>query len=657
MKKMSLFVSVLVLVLVGCASEVTPDDGATADRVFVIDDAPAADRPTTADGSPPDARPTADAQAEAQADVQPDASAEDAAPEAATEDATDAADVTPVAATLTVALAASPSSTTVVRNATNVPSVGLTFTAGPTSDALIQSVWLSGVGDTAGTFRHEAFCDVVTSCAIYQGATQVGLAQSPDCLVGAMHITNMNVVVLAGTSVTLIARCTVDSVVAQPGGDRYAIGIVFGADVSAIDTSGTPIDATLASAVSANAQSATSVIVTVLNSGTLTIERGSMRQSTNLVAGGSAPQNLGEFRATARYEDITISRANLLSSGDAANAAQIVIAQDGVVHGWTTLPPGWDMHADVDLATAAMTQIVVPRDSSITFQVWAVTNPVQSSASVHGARNGVCRTGNIMRLGLNAGLTTGEWDENYAGRFNVRATGAVSGSRIYADGTPTLGNPFALRRSVPVITSLPLPTTVLTGGTRMTFAHFSVSVNGPSIGVKSFVFAVTMSLSGEWPTNFRLHRVPEIALADVRIVDGAGNDLESGTSLATWTGVAYVIVSFTDEQIISGSGIEYTLDAMVNGTIAFGDFVSTSFMRSSAVMPETGWLTTDTTLDAAGLIGPHVTHGGGIYSGGIVWSDLSEVPHVAQSIDLGGSEDWATDVWIDDLTHAQTLIL
>ena len=119
-------------------------------------------------------------------------------------------EMTIVDAELAVSMAAMPALTTAVSHEPLIPSVGITFTASGASSVLIRSVRLSGVGDLEGAASPDLLNDVITSCALFDGDVQVGLAQSPDAGSGTMRITNVNVTVPAGSSLTLVARCTAD---------------------------------------------------------------------------------------------------------------------------------------------------------------------------------------------------------------------------------------------------------------------------------------------------------------------------------------------------------------------------------------------------------------------------------------------------------------
>jgi hypothetical protein len=563
------------------------------------------------------------------------------------------------ASNLSVSLAASPTAGTAVKKESMIPSAGFVFTAGSQSQILIRSVKLTGTADvtTPGSYTLADLNDAITSCALFDGSTQVGNAQSPDASTGAMNITNVNVTIPAGSSKTLVAKCTADSVVAGAE-DKFAVGIATVADVTADDQDSNTVTPSLSASVIANAGTGPSLIQTIKNGGTLTIAADNLRQSTILVAGGDVWQNLAQFKATAQYEAMNLERIAVTSTGDAANFAMIAIAKDGVVAGQDILPAGVTSTKDVDLTSAP---IMVPKDGSTTFQLWAKIGPVQSSSTVSGATTGVVRSGNRVALGLNAGLTTGNWSASYAGNFNVRAVGLASGDLVYAaSATGVAGNTFVIRKSKPTVTRQTLSTTTLASGSSQDLYRMQISADSAgSVAVKQISFDVS---KGDFTlSNFRLRKgSTDMNLADYAIVSDIGTDLEAGTLVAA-SSSARVVVSFTNEETISGSGNVYTLYATPAGVDA-SETVSIAPTRNLAGTVTTGYILSGsmagTGLTNPGLASPSINidtanDGSADQPGSFVWSDLSEVPHSFAT--PGSSFDWTNDVYVEDLTQTQTL--
>ncbi|MEI7512142.1 MAG: hypothetical protein WCK01_01640 [Candidatus Uhrbacteria bacterium] len=560
---------------------------------------------------------------------------------------------------LTVALASSPSAGTAVKKEAMIPTAGFVFTAGDQSDVAIKSVKITGSAALLVAYDASTTRSVVTSCALFDGATQVGLSQAPDTTTGAMNITNMNVTVPKGTSKTLVAKCTADSVV-EGAADYIALGIALAADVSAEDADANTVTPSINAAVSANAGAAPSLVQTIRAGGTLTVSPDNLRQSTILVGdGGAVWQNFAQFKATAQYEAVVIDKIAVTSTGDAANFTEIAVAQDGTVKGSALLSAGNSKSKDVTLGAP----ITVAKDGSATFQLWGKLATVVSSSTVSGATAGAARSGNMMSLGLDKNITTGDWDTSYAGILNIHANGQASGDRLYAATTTVtnVGNSFVLRKTKPVVTRQALSTTTLTAGLDMDLYKFQVSADSAgSVALKKIVFAWSKGDSNASFSlaNFRLRKgSSDIAAADISITSATSvNYYTGGPAAGELSGK--VVVSFTNEETIVGSGNVYTLHASVSGTVDSGDSVSLNFFRdNSIVAPVTGYLTVN---PIGGMVGANIdTSVGGTgvaaATGTFVWADNSEIPHSYASGTAGGSMDWTQDLYLEDLTQQSVL--
>lgn len=583
-------------------------------------------------------------------------------------------------AALTVALAANPSSQTVVKKQTNIDSVGFVLNAGAQSNILITAMTLTGSASTTGSgsaFNAANLKDVVTSCALFDGATQVGLAISPDTTAGTMAITNMNLMITAGASKTLVVKCTADSVIAQAIADKYAIGILATTDITAQDADGNTISGSaisLSTGVTGNAgtvAASQSVVITVRNTGLLTIATDTLRSSTILVAGTDVWQNFAQFRAQSQFEAIAIQRLLVTSTGESAQYSQVAVASvngDGLVKGQDTLPAGLSKFKDIDLTA---NNITVPKDGSVTFQLWGKLAATVAS-STNAATAGISRSGALVALGIGNGITTGEYDTNYISQYNVKAVGSASGDRVYATSTNgttgTSGNSFVVRKTKPTVTQRSLSTTKITSGADLELYKFNVSADSAgSISLKKFVLTFSKSTSSGSslaPQNFRLRRGnTELSTNDFQIIDQNSDDLE-GAAWPMTSSTGYVIVTFTNEEVISGSGSDYTLHATMGGTSVVGDSITVAMTRQTDVTNpgKTGYLTafgvSSSTLNGILIPGPNLdlgaAPGGAISAGTFLWSDQSD-NHNVNIGTSGGSRDWTDDVYVEDLTRSQAL--
>ena len=333
------------------------------------------------------------------------------------------------------------------------------------------------------------------------------------------------------------------------------------------------------------------------------------------------------------------------------------MASAGAVKGQDILSSGSTGTKDIDLSS---NKIVVPKDGSVNFQLWGKLSNIQSSSSVSGATSGVHRSGMAPALGLKSGLVSGEWDSNYAGSvLNIRTTGQASGERVYGANTSAgHGNAQISRKSKPTVTKQSLSSTTL-ANIDQDLIKFQVAADAQgSIAVKQMVFNV--SLAGVSLSNFRLRKgSTDMALGDIAVVSDNGTDLEAG-SLASST---LVIVSFTNEETIVGSGNVYTLHANVSGASA-GDNVSISFARDTSSSVVTGYLVNSAAFGSLAssasiynISTGAAPAGTANATGTFLWSDNSEVPHSSAVGTAGGSRDWTNDVYVEDLSQTQTVSL
>ncbi len=563
---------------------------------------------------------------------------------------------------VTAELASTPVSGTIVKKAQNVPVVGVSLQVGSQSDVKVTNLTLAckaDIGNT-GTFVAADCASRITSLALYDGDTMIGTAKSPDTTTGLAQIANMNLTIPKGTTKTLTAKATFSSAAtAAPNYDRVAVGVTsITAQDDDANTVTPTIDAKL-DGTGANQQlgNTPDVRQTILASGTLTVAEDAHPASTIVVAGKDVWVPFARYKATAQDEEMQIDLVRIESQagGDNSNFTRVAVASDGAVKGEATLPSGATGAANVNLTT----KITVPKNGSATFEVWAKLAAVQASSSVSGATALVTRSGHAPVLGIDENIQTGEWDVNYAAKLNLRTTGVASGDRVYAAQGATDGNAMVLRKTKPVVTQQALSNTTLSAGERELYRMQVGADSAGSVALKQMTFNVSKSANVSL-SNFRLYRGSTmVPLADLAIVNAtSAADLEAGT-IAAGVNQAYVVVSFTTEDSISGTGNVYSLRANVAYT-GTGNNVTTSLYRDPAAMTYTGYLVNNDTVDIYTTADADIYHidtaaaisGTAAGAGTFVWSDNSEVPHSSAN---QTSRDWTNDYLVEDLTQSQSL--
>lgn len=588
---------------------------------------------------------------------------------------------------LTITLAGAPSSGTLVKKQQNIPVTGLVLTAGAQSSILITSLTLTCQAKLANPTRVFGDATALADChnryaslSLWDGAAQVGTAQAPDTITGLAQISNLNLTITAGTSKSLTIAATLTSVASTTAPfDQVAVGVAAVGDVSAQDQDSNTVTPTLSAGIVANATGAApSVVQTILNSGTVTYNTDANPAATIVVAGKDVWVPFASYKATAQYETVELDRMAVYASSPAGlvadNAAYtyVAIASGGVVKSSDILSSGATGTKDIDLS---VNKIVIPKDGSVNFQLWAKLSGIVSSSTASGATTGVHRSGMMPALGLlNGVLAAGldpsylpEWDANYFQSMLIRATGQASGERIYASSTNAAhGNAMVTRKTKPTVTKQSLSSTTL-ANTDQDLMKFQVAADSAgTVGLKQVAF--TMSKTNALTlSNFRVRKgSTDIALADYAVTysSSTAKDVESGV-VGTNENSGYIIVSFTNEESIVGSGNVYTLHAAVAGAVA-GQNMSLQFYRDPAIPVVTGYLLSN---DSNGL--PTFATSTDIYNidtsiaptvpaealGTFVWSDMSEVPHSSALGAAGGSRDWTNDVYVEDISQTQSLSL
>ncbi|MFA6406347.1 MAG: hypothetical protein WCW34_02380 [Patescibacteria group bacterium] len=589
------------------------------------------------------------------------------------------------ASSLTVALGSVPTSGTIVKKSANKPVVGITMTAGSQSDITVTNVTLECQANFTTTGAHTwsaATCaQRITSLGLFDGDTQVGLAKAPDTTLGTAAITNMNLKIAKGTTKNLIVKATFASAASTTYEDYVSVGLSDGTtSVTAQDGDANTIDFTAGGisvvlyGAGAGEQLGTTPPVKqkVINAGTITVAADSHPATTIVI--GKASNDVwvpfARYKASATYEDMIIDRFRVqnVGGGDNANFAQVAIATAGTVKGANQFAAGATGAVDIDLTG---NEITVPKDGYVNFEIWGKLSDVQASSTHAGATAGITRTGHQPYLGIIDNIQTDQWDANYASKLNVRTTGAASGERVYFASAALSANPMVIRASKPVVTRLPLTNTVFSAGQPMELYRVQVGANaGGNVAVKQIMFNLTKSANVTL-ANFRLYKGSSeySPTANYYVTDGqTAFNLKTVTVPAATTTLK-VVVTFANEEQITGSGNIYSLRATLGSSSATGNNVNVSMYQDPAgATVARAYLVNSVTLTDGGgiafLASANIYQldtgdGGGRVDGAankpgtFLWSDNSEGG--AHSNVTQTSFDWTNDVLVEDLTQSSVV--
>lgn len=221
------------------------------------------------------------------------------------------------------------------------------------------------------------------------------------------------------------------------------------------------------------------------------------------------------------------------------------------------------------------------------------------------------------------------------------------------------------RKSKPVVTRIALSSGTLANNIDQSLMKFQVAADSAgSISLKQVIFSLSKT-SGVALSNLKISKAgTDMNAADYAIsfASSTGSnvvDAENGT-IVTGSGSGFLIVSFTGEESISGSGNVYTLHGLASVT-GSSQSVSVAFLRDTSNAIVTGYLASNSgtgvipaSTDIYNIDTAAAAEGGADATGTFLWSDQSEVPH-SSAVGTAGSRDWTNDVYVEQLSETQTL--
>lgn len=226
------------------------------------------------------------------------------------------------AASLTFALASTPSSTTTVDGSQNVSVVGFSVTAGQASPVTVTDFTLSVYADDEGTPAYDLggdadtggaalsqsdVNDYVESCSLYDGATRLDGPEAPASSGETIRFSNINWTLSAGAVKLLTVQCNFANT--STSGNAY-----FGfdinetdTDVTAEDSDGDTLSATSVTGDDVNGSTTPTRVVTLADSGTLAITVGSNTPSADFVLTSTNNAQVAEYRFVATNESFDVT--------------------------------------------------------------------------------------------------------------------------------------------------------------------------------------------------------------------------------------------------------------------------------------------------------------------------------------------------------------
>lgn len=469
------------------------------------------------------------------------------------------------ASSLTSAAASNPTTPSVVIGATNVDTLGATFTAGDGSDATIRQIGVRVFINKAATFltaneNLDASDNTVypnagvIKAALYDGSTLLGektltntTATAHDY--GLATFSNLNVAVAKSGSKTLMVKLSYGASMADT---IYVAAAVYGADVTAYDKDGNTI--TVSTNVNAvDGTNAPSRYVTVTTSGTLVMAQDGNTPDSGIVLAGTDNVITSKIKFTSTKENWTINklRVKLNTTGNAGSVDTVYLSYPGGSATGTLNSSGYVNFTGLNW--------LVEKDTSEVLTISAKLKAIDPSAT---------ETGREIKLGV-----------DYQNGFE--AVGESMTTKLDIGSADVFGNALYLRKTMPVVT-VNSGTGNLTNGT-LSFLQTTIAANSKgALTVSKLSFAVTTSdysTANLYVTGWKLYdgstELTHVVWSDGTVTSssgavifGAGGTGNSGT-------LVVALDAGYEKEIGAGSSKTFTLkgtvaSAAVNDSVTVG---------------------------------------------------------------------------------------
>lgn len=300
------------------------------------------------------------------------------------------------AASLTVAVAASPSSYSIVKGAQNADVVGFSFLSGTSSSSRVTAASFYAIGDADATYSDEADVDIdstINSCSLYDGLTGA-LIDGPDSFTttgtsgsysSIIAFTGFNWTIPAGQTYKMLMRCNfanTDQVTSTD--DDYVFFLEQASDLDAFDDAGNDITGsmTISDANGNDPDGSESVIVSLRNSGTLAFSVAGDTPDATIILSNSTAVSVSKFKIAATYESFQIKKLTVNSDNHATLPGVASVALEyknqvgetktatGVLNGREVTFDGLDVY--------------VPKDGSTNVTVKLTTGDVTNDNAASG---------------------------------------------------------------------------------------------------------------------------------------------------------------------------------------------------------------------------------------------------------------------------------
>lgn len=500
------------------------------------------------------------------------------------------------ASALTVQLASTPVSSSTVKGSTGVEMTGFSVAAGTQSDVKVTSIKVTGSASVNSVATSAAQTgSVILSATLWDGSTQIGTAKSPDATLGTMTFDNLNWTVPAGQTKKLVVKVNVaTSITGLSSVNATAfVGIAAAADIAAQDKDSNSVTATDGDSTWSNPiNTGGSVLLTVKNTGTLTLEVDGDTAKSTIIVGGTSDVAMAKFKFSPTDESFWIKKLRISndSSADDTGITQVKLTypkQDLTMETKTAvLSAGVADIADMNFYAP------VNKDSVLTV---SVDLGEISAAGVSGdtPTMRIDFNGAFEAVGSQSGASLDEGSDVHAAAGLTACSDGSGVSLCYADTATATGNAMTVRKTKPTVTlasSSPSGAGIPGLGEVLRFTVAADAKAG--LDLKAITFKVTSTDNASVATGWN---------RPTNVASGAG--LRSGDfTLYDSTDMSTALVGPTSLSATAGWTLYNSAGtALVNGdtgasnAVAFAEFHFTTAQNISAGASKTFVLKVDTT--------------------------------------------------------------
>lgn len=507
--------------------------------------------------------------------------------------------------TLTVSKASTPETMTVVAGG-EVDSLGFILSAGSGTgnDVKISGLTLNTYVDanvdgtfattTEGTVNANA---LVTEVNLYVDGVKIAGPVGVDTSGNAVFTSNKFVggyyTVVAGSNKTVIVKAKTSNN-APYGSTDDAFSFTFDADdITAEDGEGTVAPTVTGTNVNGTTNPTTSIKLTSSGTITLAADAGTPDSSV-IIAGLTAEQELGRFKMNTTKEAFNVDEMTFIVSAGADDDVEYLKLYDT---SGNALSGNISLDANRKANFTGLT-INVPKTGDFVVVVKGKIKAIGERTTATDGTAGV---------GADSGTTLTITTDTTSGDF--RAVGVSSGT-VDTAAEATTGNAMIIRKTIPTVTVLALPSTVLGNGTK-TVAKFSVTADAAGdVAFKGLLPTYTLNDSDAGA---------ELALSGLKLYDVSGGNVTELTA----AGVATSAFLPSDTVRIIAAGTTKTFE--IRGTVAGvedGDSISITLTKDTAALSAVTETGADAIADTANRF---------------VWSDQSADTSAYTSVEYTNS--------------------